>query len=136
MGVDLEYLDRATDALEVARNSFTGNEFRQIEGITDPDARQRAFFGCWTRKEAVVKADGRGLSLPLTAFEVPVVAYTQRTLVEVDETEAGGGCASWSLSNLELGDEIAGAFAAEVSGLAAKTWQLPLRLCCIADTKT
>jgi hypothetical protein len=35
----------------------------RIERASTQDARLREFYRCWTRREAVAKADGRGLSL-------------------------------------------------------------------------
>jgi 4'-phosphopantetheinyl transferase len=100
VGVDLEYLDRATDAMEVARASFTPSESRQIERIPTTDAQRRAFFECWTRKEAVIKADGRGLSLPLASFEVPVLAKADRSPVVID------GEATWYVTGLGLANDL------------------------------
>jgi 4'-phosphopantetheinyl transferase len=71
VGIDIEYLDRKTEVEEVARHSLTGQETANMLAIDDISARSKFFFERWTRKEAVVKADGRGLSLPLTSFEVP-----------------------------------------------------------------
>ncbi len=72
IGIDIEYLDRKTEVEEVARHSLTQHETSLMLSIDDIPARSRFFFERWTRKEAVVKADGRGLSLPLTSFEIPV----------------------------------------------------------------
>lgn len=127
VGIDLEYLDRETDVLEVARASFTAAECRQIEEAADPVQRSRAFFRCWTRKEAVVKADGRGLSLPLTTFEVPVLAPARGALVHVVERAEGRGLsANWFVSDLALGNEIAGAVAVSNNRLRPETFHLPL----------
>jgi len=71
VGIDIEYHDRKTEVEEVARHSLTGKETGEMLAIDDALARSKFFFEHWTRKEAVVKADGRGLSLPLTSFEVP-----------------------------------------------------------------
>jgi len=132
VGVDLEYLDRTTDVHEVARASFTPAEFLQIENRPTPDAQRRAFFQCWTRKEAVVKADGRGLSLPLASFEVPVVAPAERTPVVID------GGATWYVTGLGLGgglgnargNDLAGGIAAAVAAgsgsLELQTRDFPL----------
>jgi 4'-phosphopantetheinyl transferase len=119
VGIDLEYLDRKTEVLAVARDFFHPDEFQEIAAIEDPELRRQGFFSCWTRKEAIVKADGRGLSLPLTAFKVPVLGSVAAFRVTVsDEIEDAracrietGGPAEYLISDLALGDGIAAAFA-------------------------
>lgn len=127
VGVDLEYLDRRTDALDIAGNYFTIEEFRQIEGAGDPAERQRAFFRCWTRKEAVVKADGRGLSIPLGSIAVPVLESAASTPVIAGEG-AGSEQATWFVTDLAMGDGIAGAFAAGRRGLSPRSFAFPLEV--------
>jgi 4'-phosphopantetheinyl transferase len=62
VGVDVERVDRAVEAVEIARRFFADAEVRQIE--REPEA----FFRIWTLKEAYVKACGRGFDLPLREF--------------------------------------------------------------------
>lgn len=135
VGVDLEYLDRQTDAVEIARRSFHQNEFHEIEAIEDPAARQAAFFRCWTRKEAVIKADGRGLSLALDSFQVPVLGAPVPAPVLI----AGVGEAppqTWFVSDIALGPEIAGAFAAGLPGLDRRSFRLALETLPHGGSKT
>ncbi len=68
VGVDAEPLDRAVEALELARAHFHADEVARLEEEVDEVRRLHLFFRCWTRKEAVVKADGRGLQVGLDAF--------------------------------------------------------------------
>ena len=68
IGADLEGV-RCVDHLGLARRYFHPNEVAAIE--RDADSRA-AFFQIWTLKEAVVKALGTGLSLPLDEFEVSI----------------------------------------------------------------
>jgi 4'-phosphopantetheinyl transferase len=74
IGVDVERIRDDLDDLEVeeiARQFFSKAE--QSALATLPAIRRRgAFFDCWTRKEAFVKARGDGLSLPLDQFDVSV----------------------------------------------------------------
>ena len=60
LGIDIEAV-RNID-YDGFQNCFTEKEWSQIGKSPDP---QRVFFQCWTRKESVIKADGRGLYIPL-----------------------------------------------------------------------
>jgi 4'-phosphopantetheinyl transferase len=125
VGVDLEYLDRQTNALDIASNYFTPREFRQIQETGEPSARQQAFFRCWTRKEAVVKADGRGLSIPLNSLEVPVLDRAASTPVRIVASGSAPDPETWFVTDLAMGDAIAGAFAAGSKGLETSTFVFP-----------
>jgi 4'-phosphopantetheinyl transferase len=83
VGIDIEYLDRKTEVEEVARHSLTEHETSTMMAIDDISERSKFFFERWTRKEAVVKADGRGLSLPLTSFEAPANGVSRLSPVTI-----------------------------------------------------
>ena len=69
IGVDVERL-RAHDYDEaVAEHVFTRSERAALADL-EPADRVRRFFTFWTCKEAVVKALGQGLSVPLDSFEI------------------------------------------------------------------
>ena len=111
VGVDVEHLDRATDIMEVAHASFTPNETTKLAFSEDPDQRKLAFYRCWTQKEAIVKADGRGLSLSLSTFEVPIHS-AQSALVRIVESSRDAG-KRYFVSEIPLGDQAVGAIALE-----------------------
>jgi 4'-phosphopantetheinyl transferase len=71
LGVDIERADPDLEWPALAQRFFAPEEYRAISTLPDGDRRE-AFFACWTRKEALVKAAGLGLSYPLDAFEVSV----------------------------------------------------------------
>jgi 4'-phosphopantetheinyl transferase len=70
VGVDLEWLGRPLAAPEaIARRSFSAAEQRALPAL--PAAvRRAAFSACWTPKEALLKARGTGLAVPLAAIDV------------------------------------------------------------------
>jgi 4'-phosphopantetheinyl transferase len=69
IGVDLERISAATDVGGLAGRYFSPAELAHIEARS-PAARRHAFFVCWTRKEAYLKATGDGLAQALDGFDV------------------------------------------------------------------
>lgn len=69
VGVDLEYVRDLPDALEIADAHFSVAERHELRSLRSSE-RRTAFFNCWTRKEAVIKAGGEGLGRKLDSFDV------------------------------------------------------------------
>jgi 4'-phosphopantetheinyl transferase len=69
LGVDLETEDSTRNTLPLAQSYFFGPEFEAIRNAPESQ-RAAAFFRFWTAKEAVIKAQARGLSIPLNCFHV------------------------------------------------------------------
>jgi 4'-phosphopantetheinyl transferase len=65
LGVDIEQADRAVSTEELATEICTQPELAALRAMSGAD-RLEAFMALWTAKEAIVKAEGLGLSLPLT----------------------------------------------------------------------
>jgi len=68
VGVDVEYVDPAVELMDVARTSFHAGDLERMERARTQEERLQEFYRCWTRKEAVAKADGRGLTLEPVEF--------------------------------------------------------------------
>lgn len=69
IGVDIEFMRRSGDEMDVARSLFSELECRRLAGLA-PAPRRIAFYRIWTCKEAVLKALGVGISQHLKAFSV------------------------------------------------------------------
>lgn len=109
LGVDVEQVRAFDDFEGVARRFFAPGEHRAI-GRLPPPARLRGFFECWTRKEAVVKALGVGLSVPLDSFEVAFGPGVAPGIARIDLDAPPPG--AWSLVHLEPLEGVIGAVAA------------------------
>ena len=67
VGVDIEWIERDGQTVEIAESFFSSREVEQLLAL--PAERQRGrFFDLWTLKEAYIKACGMGLSIPLDQF--------------------------------------------------------------------
>jgi 4'-phosphopantetheinyl transferase len=69
VGIDIERIHWMPDMQAIADAHFTRAEYKRLSALPVED-RTRGFFECWTRKEAFIKATGRGLSQRLDGFEV------------------------------------------------------------------
>jgi 4'-phosphopantetheinyl transferase len=120
LGVDIERLRADASERQLAERFFSAQEVSALCAL--PDAQQpRAFFDCWTRKEAYIKARGEGLSFPLAEFDVSLQPGMPATLLCVrgDALEAG----RWSLRTLDVGPGYAAALAVEGSDWRLRDWQ-------------
>ncbi len=71
IGVDIEYIKPDVEVMHLVENFFSETEIAMLKSL--PEAIQKkAFYRCWTRKEAFIKAEGSGLSFPLDQFSVSV----------------------------------------------------------------
>ena len=71
VGIDIEAIRPIDDWRDLAERTFAPGEYRCLFAL--PEAIQRdGFFATWTRKEAVIKFWGHGLSADLQSFEVTV----------------------------------------------------------------
>jgi 4'-phosphopantetheinyl transferase len=71
IGVDIERIRPEFGGFAIAERYFAPGEIATLRGLPE-DARSLAFFHGWTRKEAYIKAKGKGLALPLDEFEVAI----------------------------------------------------------------
>jgi len=67
LGVDVENMNRKTSHDELARRFFAPAEYDYLRNLP-PHLQREAFFRIWTLKEAYIKAEGKGLSIPLASF--------------------------------------------------------------------
>lgn len=71
LGIDLEHIHMINEIELIIEAVFAPGERANLHALGS-DLMLRAFYACWTRKEAYIKATGRGLSQPLDRFEVSV----------------------------------------------------------------
>lgn len=120
LGVDLEYLCRPTDFDGLAERFFAAREVEVLRSL--PDGQQReAFFNCWTRKEAVLKAVGIGLGMPLNRVEVTLAPQDAAQVLAYADDAAPS--APWWLQSLEPAAGYLGAVASRGSPLEAALWR-------------
>ena len=100
LGVDLEEVRPMSDALPIARRFFSAAE-NEVFAVVTEEERDAAFFACWTRKEAFIKAVGDGLTMPLDSFDVTLRRGEPARLIctRPDPAEA----ARWTLREVDAG---------------------------------
>ena len=113
IGVDVEAVRRDFELEEIAERFFSSSEVAVFRGLP-PEQRAEAFFACWTRKEAYIKARGEGLSIPLGRFSVAFAPGKTPALLECELDS--GEVRRWRFEDLRPGAGFAGALAVEGSG--------------------
>ena len=107
VGVDIERI-RELDILGIAKRFFAPAEYANLVSLPE-SGRNEAFFRCWTRKEAFVKAEGTGLRLDLSRVEVTLGPGAPPRILRVGSSIEDG--AEWTLRDLDAGQGFAAAMA-------------------------
>jgi 4'-phosphopantetheinyl transferase len=110
IGIDIEFINKDIEAKSLASSFFSANEANTLLSLPENQIPQ-AFFNCWTRKEAFIKAEGSGLSLPLDQFEVSLIPNQPAKLLAIHWNPEG--VKNWSLHTLEVDPGFVGALAIE-----------------------
>lgn len=113
IGVDIEFWRAVSDEAALVRRYFSASEIAAYESLASP-RRTRGFFNGWTRKEAYVKAVGRGLGLPLDSFDVSLDDDDARLLRPSAIGEDGR---TWTLAALPLQEGVSAAVVLEGADL-------------------
>ena len=82
VGIDLERLREIEGAEQLVERVFSEREAAQWRSVPRPQQAE-AFFNCWTRKEACLKATGQGISEFLTQIEVSLIPGQPAGLVGI-----------------------------------------------------
>jgi 4'-phosphopantetheinyl transferase len=108
IGVDVEKIRPQSDAKKLAERFFSDYERRALRDLRG-DNLDAAFFRCWTRKEAYIKAVGEGLSIPLSQFDVSLEPNPNQALLATrpDPTQA----TAWLVRNVPVAAQYAAAVA-------------------------
>jgi 4'-phosphopantetheinyl transferase len=102
VGVDVEVVRGDFADLRVADRFFAPGEIRRLRALPATE-RDLAFFRCWTRKEALLKAHGAGLTLPLRGFEVSLEPDEPAALIDAGAVLGTGRWQLYDVSSLVPG---------------------------------
>lgn len=122
VGVDVEEIREVPELMGLVRSRFAPGEAAEILALSG-EQRLRAFYRCWTRKEAYLKATGAGIgddSLRRVEVSTGSVAALRAA--------PGAEAAEWSLLDLDLGDGFASALATRQRDMGNSNQLVPIQL--------
>ena len=123
VGIDVERTARAVEWAAIASRYFSPAETARLHELP-AQRRRRAFFVCWSCKEALGKAHGEGLAATLAALEVPVPLGASPVLVTLPGPWPTG---PWFLRTLAPGRGYVGALACATAPSAVRLLSWPCR---------
>ena len=119
IGIDIEKMCQDFATEEVAEKFFSDHEVSVFRSLPESD-KIEAFYNCWTRKEAFIKAVGEGLSYPLKDFDVSLRPGEPAKLLRIrgDAEEAS----RWTLHEIPVAAGYKAAFAIRAKYLEVKIY--------------
>jgi 4'-phosphopantetheinyl transferase len=120
IGVDVEYLKPMPDAEQIAERFFSESERVVLRGLP-AERKEEAFFNCWTRKEAYLKAVGEGLAAPLDSFDVTLAPGEEPRMLTLEGDRERAAC--WCFRHFRPAVDYIGALAID-GAIAGTDWQV------------
>lgn len=119
VGIDVERIRSGLELESIASRYFSLGEVTELMALP-LEQREPAFFNCWTRKEAYIKAQGLGLALPLDSFDVSLIPHEPAVLraTRPDVQEAS----HWTLVSLDVNSNYTAALAVEDRDPQIRFW--------------
>jgi 4'-phosphopantetheinyl transferase len=121
VGIDIEQIRLVPDAEQIVVRYFAMQEREAFQSLS-PDQKVEAFFYCWTRKEAFLKARGEGLYRPLHQFAVSLIPGEPAQLLYFEEDPME--LTRWSLQALTPAPGYAAAVAVEGHSWRLSCWRI------------
>ncbi len=113
---NLEHTRSEKDHAALAERFFSPSEAATFLALP-ADLQTEAFYLCWTRKEAYIKARGDGLYLPLSRFDVSLTPGEPAALLRAQDRER------WSLHALTPWPDYAAAIVVEGADIDVSCWE-------------
>jgi 4'-phosphopantetheinyl transferase len=126
VGIDVERVRPLTDIDHLIERYFCAGERAELASLRG-DGIERAFYRCWTRKEAVLKAAGLGLNAPLHEIcvesgESPRPRVRSVPGVTASAPEPVPEPDRWTLVSLDPDPDFIAALAVPARVAAVHTW--------------
>jgi len=121
IGVDIEFLKPMPDCEQISERFFSASE-RDVLRALPADRKEEAFFNCWTRKEAYLKAVGTGLAAPLDSFDVTLAPGEPPRMLTLEGNAERA--ARWYFQHLRPAERYIGALAIEGAPPGGGEWRV------------
>lgn len=86
IGIDIEYMQEKEILIDLAKRFFSSKEYDEYKKLS-ASQKVLGFYNCWTRKEAVVKALGIGITYPLKSFSVNLTPETRAKILSIQNNQ-------------------------------------------------
>lgn len=113
IGVDIEAIREDVEVNDISKRFFSAAEQKELNAFPDCEKRRDAFFHCWTRKEAFLKAKGHGLAHPLDMFDVSLQPTEAR--VNLVTRPCSEEACEWQIVGIPVTEHYAAAVAVKMS---------------------
>ena len=114
VGIDVEKIQTHFNE-NIAKRFFSAQEYTALMSRPEEE-RIIHFYRIWARKEAIIKANGKGLAIPLNSFSVSDQNIREKVMLDQKET--------WALLPLDLHNEYQSAVATHLSINKVSHWKL------------
>lgn len=120
LGVDVEQVRRINNVDDLVARFFSARENDLFQKLSD-DQKPGAFFNLWTRKEALLKATGEGITGGLNRVEVTFLEDEAARLLAIDGNPVPAR--DWILSSLAPAPGFVGAVAVQSTHIKVSCWR-------------